>query len=236
MEPAADVFDDVSGEYDKVLNQGLKLSGEGKSYFAEKRVDWTRRRLAEYGMKPSRVMDYGCGTGTSVPLLSGLPGVVEVLGVDVSAKSLDIARRNMKEAGLSEKSRFSLLEEFSPNGGFDLAFTNGVFHHIPPEERAAAMSYVWSSLKPGGFFALWENNPWNPGTRLVMSRVPFDRDAITLSFLETRGRLKSAGFEVWGSDFLFFLPRSLKWLRFVEPWFCKIPLGGQYLVLARKPV
>ena len=35
--------------------------------------------------------------------------------------------------------------------------------------------------RPAGYFALFENNPWNPGARLVMRRIPFDRDAIMLS-------------------------------------------------------
>jgi hypothetical protein len=27
---------------------------------------------------------------------------------------------------------------------------------------AAAVDYVYRSLRPGGLFAFWENNPWNP--------------------------------------------------------------------------
>ena len=41
--------------------------------------------------------------------------------------------------------------------------------------------FVRQGLRPGGVFALWENNPWNPGTRLVMRRIPFDRNAVLLS-------------------------------------------------------
>ena len=61
----------------------------------------------------------------------------------------------------------------------DLAYSNGTFHHIPPAKRMDALGFIFQRLKPGGIFALWENNPWNPGTRWVIeSRIPFDRDAI----------------------------------------------------------
>jgi len=38
------------------------------------------------------------------------------------------------------------------------------------------------------------NNPWNPGTRYVMSRCEFDEDAITLSPPQCRKLLRSSGF------------------------------------------
>jgi SAM-dependent methyltransferase len=126
------------------------------------------------------------------------------------------------------------LEEFDPAGQFDLAFCNGVFHHIPPAERTDAVATVWNALRPGGLFAFWENNPWNPATRYVMSRIPFDRDAITLIPPESRGLLKDAGFEVLRTDYLFIFPRFMKWCRPLERLMTSWPLGTQYQVLCRK--
>jgi hypothetical protein len=74
-----------------------------------------------------------------------------------------------------------------------------------------------SITPPRGIFAFWENNPWNPGTRYVMSRIPFDRDAITVSAIEARGLLRAGGFEVIRTDFLFIFPKFLSWLLFMEP-------------------
>jgi SAM-dependent methyltransferase len=116
-----------------------------------------------------------------------------------------------------------------------LVYCNGVFHHIPPTERAQAVNYIWRSLRPGGLFALWENNPWNPGTRYVMSRIPFDRDAITLSPPEAGSLLRRGGFHVLRTDSLFLFPKLLKCLRWIEPFLSRMPLGGQYQVLCRKP-
>ena len=86
----------------------------------------------------------------------------------------------------SERIQFSSLQEFDSEGDADLVYCNGVFHHIPPQERSSALKFVDRTLRTGGLFSFWENNPWNPGTQYLMSRLPFDRDAIKLSSIESR--------------------------------------------------
>jgi len=225
-------FDDYAADYDSALSKGLSVSGENKEYFARRRIEWLRDRLKMAGAVINNVMDYGCGTGSSAPLLIDILGVRAVLGTDKSAKSLAIARQNHG----SEIARFLPFGQYQPDGSFDLVYCNGVFHHIGLSERAAAVSYIYRSLRPGGFLAFWENNPWNPGTRLVMSRIPFDRDAITIGARGARELLKSGGFEMARTDFLFIFPNVLRWLRWIEPSCAGLPLGAQYQVLCRKPV
>jgi hypothetical protein len=66
-----------------------------------------------------------------------------------------------------------------------------------------------------------------------MSRVEFDREAVTLSAPGARRLLTENGFEVIRTDFLFVFPRALAALRRLEPALAALPIGGQYLVLAR---
>jgi SAM-dependent methyltransferase len=113
-------------------------------------------------------------------------------------------------------------------------YCNGVFHHIPLAERDAAVDYIYRSLRPGGLFSLWENNPWNPGTRYVMAQLVFDRDAIRLTAAESMKRARQRGFAVISVDYRFFFPRFLAGLRFLEPQLAGVPLGAQYQVLCRK--
>ena len=126
-------------------------------------------------------------------------------------------------------------DEFRPSGDHDLVFCNGVFHHIPPPARAERVRWIWECLRPGGLFAFWENNPWNPGTRLVMWRIPFDRGAVKVSPPEARRLLSDGGFQVLLTDFQFVFPRALRSLRGLESTLARLPLGAQYMVLARKP-
>lgn len=224
-------FDDYAENYDAALNKGLSATGEAKDYFARRRVHWLLRCLRQLSEQPRFVMDYGCGDGSSSQLLREILNVESVLGADTSGRSLDLARCTYA----SEHTKFVDLTEYVPCEALDLVYCNGVFHHIPPAERVAATNYICRCLRPGGVFALWENNPWNPGTHYVMSRIPFDRDAITLSSPGSAALLRQAGFQVLRTDFLFVFPSLLKFLRWIEPLVSRVPLGGQYQVLCRKP-
>ncbi|HJU64781.1 MAG TPA: methyltransferase domain-containing protein [Gemmatimonadaceae bacterium] len=224
-------FDAYEEGYDDALNKGLAVSGESKDYFARERIRWLHSRLVERGVRPRRVLDFGCGEGGSIPWFRVQLEPERLVGVDVSAGLLRAAARQHPDSGAT----LMLAEELPATPEFDLAFCNGVFHHIPLAERAGAVDYVFQRLRPGGLFAFWENNPWNPGTRYVMSRIPFDRDAITLTPPEAAQLLERGGFRVVRRDFCFFFPRVLALLRPTERLLSRVPLGAQYLVLGEKP-
>ena len=227
MPPPRSEFDSFADKYDQALQSGLDLSGEKKDFFAHGRVNILARLL---GTRPlTRILDYGCGTGSAIPYLRALPNVADVIGVDISDKSLDRARTTWRQPHVE----FHNISALSKLGSFDLAFCNGVFHHIPISERSEAVSQIYRALKPNGLFAFWENNPWNPGTRWVMSRIPFDRDAILLWPKEARRLLSQAGFEIVSTHFAFIFPKALGFLRFTEWSLRHLPFGAQYIILAR---
>ena len=226
-------FDEFADDYDEALAQGISVSGESKEFFARQRVDWLSTRLRQLGEAPRTVLDFGCGTGATAPILLALQHAESVLGVDASTRSIERARTLY---GNHQGVTFLPTSEYVPDGRIDLAFCNGVFHHIPVDARDNAVRYVYDALRPSGLFALWENNPWNPGTRLVMSRIPFDRDAVTLNMFNARQLVQSNGFEILRVDFMFIFPHALRRLRWIEPHVARFPLGSQYQVLCRKPM
>jgi len=222
-------FDAFAANYDAELNKGLRLSGESKEYFAAGRMNHLRTRLARLGVVPESALDFGCGTGTATPCFFDLLGVKKLRGLDPSESSLEDARRQWSGYEVT----FATGASGSENS-CDLAFCNGVFHHIPVADRPDALATVAATLKPGAVFAFWENNPWNPLTRLAMRLVPFDADAILVWPHEARRLLRQNGFEVLSTDYVFFFPKFLAAFRGLEPWLSWLPLGGQYLVLCRK--
>ena len=224
-------FDRYATSYDHDLARGLAVTGENREYFARRRIEWLRRCLDELNLAAGNVIEFGCGTGSNVPFLLEVVGATSVTGIDTSERSLQVAQ----ETHNSPRARFLHPNEFKPRGDADLIFCNGVFHHIPLGDRQATALYLMRCLREGGSLALWENNPWNPGTRYVMSRVSFDHDAITLSSPESRRLVRAAGFDVLRTDFLFIFPRFLRWLRTLEPRLSSLPIGGQYQLLCRKP-
>jgi SAM-dependent methyltransferase len=223
-------FDEYASSYDEDLRKALSVSGEDKNYFAHGRMAWLAEWLRFHGASADSILDFGCGTGSATPFIKQCLNPGEITGVDVSADSLRIARESYGAANIL----FNLIEEPAPER-FDVAFCNGVFHHIDPVERQQSLAYVFDSLKPGGIFALFENNPWNPATRYVMSRCAFDKDAITLPPTETRRRMQDAGFEILSTRFLFIFPALLKVLRPLEAPLSPLPFGTQYCVVGQKP-
>jgi SAM-dependent methyltransferase len=232
MQAEASEFDAVADHYEVALQQGLRISGESSAYFAAHRVEWLQRRLVELGapMAGKHGIDFGCGTGNSLPYLRRILGLASVTGLDPSLQSLRVAKRLHPDPSF----HFHTPDAYAVHAGGDLVFCNGVFHHIPPGERPRCVARIREFLGDQGIFAFWENNPWNPGTRYVMKRIPFDRDAIPLSIPESRRMLEEAGFGILCVDTCFYFPRLLGFLRRFEPCLCKVPLGAQYLILAKK--
>ncbi len=217
--------------YDAELNQGISLSGEDKDFFAAGRLEILARCLQSQGSAaPSAILDYGCGAGDTTVRLARLWPGSRVVGVDTSESLLSIARSRTPEASRCE---FHTPASVPEGLRFDLVYCNGVFHHIPPAERGASLNWIRSRMAPSAWFSLWENNSWNPGTRWVMSRIPFDRDAVPLSPACAVRMLKRHGFSVRRRDFAFVFPKCLKKLRLLEPWLRKLPLGAQYQVLSQ---
>jgi SAM-dependent methyltransferase len=229
--PSAPLFDRYAEDYEEACQRGLALSGESRDHFAARRVEATAAWLLRLGQTTvRRLADFGCGRGLTTPHFQRLFPQADVLGLDISRTSVARARDDF--AG---PARFKIVTEFAPSGDQDLVYCNGVFHHIPPGERLAWVRYLLDLLAPGGWLALWENNPWNPGTRWVMKRIPFDRDAIPIYPHRARRLVAAGGFLPAGTHYHFYFPRCLAWLRRLEPLAIHVPLGAQYCLLARKP-
>lgn len=221
---------DQSERYDDMLQMGLSLSGEDKHYFIQGRLVALRSQLPPEWV-PRHILDFGCGGGdTSAALAEAFPGA-EVVGADISDPTLQEASTRHSSGRVS----FCLASALDSAGPFDLCYVNGAFHHIEPPKRGAALTSIHRSLAPGGYLALFENNPWNPGARLVMRRIPFDRDAEMLRPATCRRLIHHAGFsEVRRTRSLFYFPKPLAALRGLEPWLSRLPWGAQYYVLARR--
>lgn len=220
---------DLSEQYEEMLRAGIRLSGEDQNYFIAGRFGDLRDQLPRL-WQPRRVLDFGCGIGHSVPhFAKAFPGA-ELVGADTSEAALAQAEKVYRSPLVS----FRHVRDLRETEEFDLCYANGVFHHIHVSDRPDVVRRIYKWLAPGGYVSIFENNPWNPGTRMVMRRIVFDRDAVTLSAPETRRLVRSAGFSAMSTRFLFYYPRAMAWLRFTEPWLAGLPLGAQYYVLAVK--
>jgi len=223
-------FGEVGGGYGSQLARGLSLTGEPAEYYARRRIARVRDLARERGVTPEAVLDFGCGTGTSLGLLRDAFPEVRIVGFEPEPELVEVARTSAAAASAELVGREDLVE----TSFADLVYCNGVFHHIPRESRAAAARRVANALRAGGLAFVWENSPFNPGTRMVMARIPFDRDAVLLRPSELRSLQDGAGLTHLTTEYHFVFPRPLRFARPLEKALRPLPLGGQYVVVGRR--
>lgn len=219
-------FDRFAGTYSKVLSESMPPGFAEDSYFAEYKIQIIADRLK--GVSVNRVLDYGCGAGRSLAFLKKFFPGAEVWGFDVSEESL-------KEAGIANPQAL-LHNDWTEikNDYFDLVLIANVMHHIPVSERIAALSACRNALRNRGAIFVFEHNPYNPLTRYVFERCPFDADAEMLSLQSMTELARDSNCNIIRSEYTLFFPRPLKFLRPTERLFQRLPLGAQYYVqLAR---
>jgi SAM-dependent methyltransferase len=229
---SADDLFQLGSSYDEMLQRGIGLSGETKDYFIEGRIEHLRAQLGAAAPAVSSVLDFACGIGDASSRLADAFDASRVVGVDIAEGAIDEARSRVDD----ERVEFELLDSLEGGPAFDLCYINGAFHHIPIPQRRSVAERIRELLRPGGVVALFENNPWSPPARLVMRRIPFDRDAQMLRPATARRLLRDAGFQTaTAPSYLFFFPRAMRGLRRLEPSLRRVPAGAQYLVVGRRP-
>ena len=120
---------------------------EKRKYFVEPHI----KKFAEFEKwKGKKVLEIGCGIGTDT--INFARTGAEVTAVDISEKSLYLARQRAKVYGLEDKIKFycSNAEELSkvvPVEPYDLIYSFGVIHHTPRPERV--IDEIRRYVKPG---------------------------------------------------------------------------------------
>jgi trans-aconitate methyltransferase len=213
---------------------GLRFSGESRTYFARGRLDFLLRWwMKNKERRPRLILDYGCGLGETTELLAADFTRATVVGVDTSTNMIEAAARCCTHPRVS----FSVINGISGEldlEDIDITYVNGVLHHVNPGDRTPLFEMLRQKMSDDGLVAVFENNPLNPGTRFVMSRIPFDRDAETLTHWAMCRHFREARLDVAHQGFLFYFPRILSLLRPLERSLERLPLGAQYAVFGER--
>lgn len=125
--------------------------------------NWRWNWLAAYnfcaGRKPSqenvRILDAGCGSGVGTEYLVHLNPQAQVVGIDISAGTLDVARERCRRSGADrvEFQQLSLFDAEQLPGEFDLINCVGVLHHTNDPVRG--IQALAKKLAPGGIFHIF---------------------------------------------------------------------------------
>ncbi|NJP10594.1 MAG: methyltransferase domain-containing protein [Leptolyngbyaceae cyanobacterium RU_5_1] len=101
--------------------------------------------------KPRRILDLGCGTGSTTLLLKQAFPQAEVIGLDLSPYMLVVAEHKAQKAGLDIQWRHSKAEATGfPDASFDLVTASLLFHENPPAVSKAILQESYRLLTTGG--------------------------------------------------------------------------------------
>ncbi|MCL4367922.1 MAG: class I SAM-dependent methyltransferase, partial [Actinobacteria bacterium] len=98
-----------------------------------------------------RVLDVGCGPGRLDVRLGVMAPSLDVTGVDIDPRMVDLASARAADAGVSRRVNFQVGEAGALPGGdseFDLVVSSLSLHHWSDPLRG--MSEIHRVLKPGG--------------------------------------------------------------------------------------
>jgi demethylmenaquinone methyltransferase/2-methoxy-6-polyprenyl-1,4-benzoquinol methylase len=158
----------------KVLESRARRYDRGIALLSLGQSEKARRRLvADNVRQGARVLEIGCGTGTAAILAAR--GGADVLGFDVSADMLAVAREKVKAARLEGRIR---LVEMGVSGmdrladrSFDLVMATLVFSELSPEEQAYALRHARRTLRDGGRLAIADEARPEGLVKRVLHRV-----------------------------------------------------------------
>jgi len=232
MKSAGAEFDAWSASYEELLKDPVRdRFARSCDFFHRRKRDIIREYFAAKSGSTRDLahLDVGCGKGELVRLLK--PEFRSVAGCDPSEGMLSAARSGLDgiEFRLQSDPRTLPFED----NAVDYVTAACVYHHVSPADRARLTREVRRVLKPNGIFAIIEHNPWNPVTRLIVSRTPVDADAILLYPNETRNLLKEEGFAIDRERHFLYFPEALyPGLAKLESMLGRLPFGGQYAIFA----
>jgi ubiquinone/menaquinone biosynthesis C-methylase UbiE len=158
------------------------------------------RRCQELLGPTARVLELGCGTGTTALQLA--PQVAAYTGTDLSPEMITIAEEKRAAAGGSAL-RFVVGAATDPqaeDGRYDAVLAMNLLHLVP--DLGATLAQVYARLAPGGLFISKTAclSDMNPLIRLVLPLMRWVGKAPATVRCFTGGELevivRAAGFEV----------------------------------------
>ncbi|WP_457601573.1 GNAT family N-acetyltransferase [Hydrogenivirga sp.] len=134
----------------------LKYSATQKAQLLHLLTYLTEKYDAEF--IPKRILDIGCGGGNGTILLSQIFKGAEVVGIDKSEELIRVAKKRVK--GDNPVFIHTDFLEFEDGSGFDMMFSNNVFHWFG-HRAEEAYSKVHAFLRVGGYMCIHQGGAWS---------------------------------------------------------------------------
>lgn len=223
-------YDRYRDRYRDELDRAVSFCGATHEFFTRAKAEALERLARRHLGDPAGLdtLDVGCGIGLTDRPLAGR--FRSLTGTDVSPGVLETA------AAENPGVRYELAERGRlpfDDGAFDLVFAVCVVQVVPREERPQFVAELARVAQPCGLVVIFEHNPYNPLTRLVVRRCEFGEDAGMLAQSEALRLLGENGLEPIDRGFLLLVPSLRERVLALEHVLRRLPIGAQYYVAAR---
>ncbi|NJK38084.1 MAG: methyltransferase domain-containing protein [Oscillatoriales cyanobacterium RM1_1_9] len=151
-------FHGIEGGY---LTTGAAVSYDPVTQYAlPPNETWVRQGLVDAIQgNPRRILDLGCGTGSTTILLKMAFPQAEVIGLDLSPYMLIVAETKARQAGLQIEFRHGQAEQTGfADSSFDLVSASLLFHETPSEIAQAVLQEGFRLLRTGGEILILDGN------------------------------------------------------------------------------
>src|SRR5262245_60689680 len=223
-------YDRYREQYSQDLDHAVSFAGVPHDFFTRARADELLRLARLHLGDPARLeaLDVGCGIGLTDRYLTGR--FRALTGTDVSPGLLETGARDVPGVhyGLAERDRLPF-----GNNTFDLAFAVCVVQVIEPEGRSRFIAELARVTRPDGLVVVFEHNPYNPLTRLVVRRCTFGEDVRMLGMAKTEHLLQENGVTPVDRGFLLVFPSRRRRILALERALRRLPVGAHYYVAGR---
>jgi ubiquinone/menaquinone biosynthesis C-methylase UbiE len=109
--------------------------------------------------QPRRILDLGCGTGSTTLLLKQAFPDAAVIGLDLSPYMLTVAHDKAQRAGLNIQFQHGNAEQTGfADGSFDLVTASLLFHETPPLVSCNILQECFRLLRAGGEVVILDGN------------------------------------------------------------------------------
>jgi 3' terminal RNA ribose 2'-O-methyltransferase Hen1 len=156
--PDPDAAEEARAEEEAKIEEPIRLW--------EQRIGATVAVLRSSGSK--RVLDLGCGEGKLLRALLDEKSLREIVGMDVSFRSLEVASRRLRMERMPEKQRErlkliqgSLMYRDQRIAGYDAATVVEVIEHLDPPRLAAFERVLFEAARPTTVIITTPNAEYN---------------------------------------------------------------------------
>ena len=198
-----------------------ELLGNKHKYFIKRKCVLLRQIIDKY---PGKVLELASGTGEAQQMLGD-----GAICADFSLSMLHQAgKKGITRLVNADASRLPFKEST-----FDVIYSFSLFHHLNAQQKVLAIKEARRVLKPNGVFVTFEHNPLNPITQIFVKSCPIDKDAELITHRKLGNLKEKEGFRIIETRFFLLSPKEIKFMEKIEDKLSKLPLGGQYYLLAK---